>query len=110
MEEFLRLLHHCGMPKEDVDLIHMRGSLFEKIYEKAPIRMTQFTGGFNIAERLAGITQGKMRVEDAGFNFKVLGPDVQEIEFVAAQCDQDAYAATGQKCSAESILFIHENW
>ena len=25
-------------------------------------------------------------------------------------CDQDAYAATGQKCSAQSILFAHDNW
>lgn len=29
---------------------------------------------------------------------------------MAWQCDQDAYANTGQKCSAESILFAHENW
>ena len=29
---------------------------------------------------------------------------------VAWQCDQDAYAASGQKCSAQSILFAHENW
>lgn len=26
------------------------------------------------------------------------------------QCDQDAYACTGQKCSAQSILFMHDNW
>ena len=29
---------------------------------------------------------------------------------MAWQCDQDAYACSGQKCSAESILFAHENW
>merc|ERR1711971_240367 len=29
---------------------------------------------------------------------------------VAWQCDQDAYACQGQKCSAQSILFIHDNW
>lgn len=27
-----------------------------------------------------------------------------------AQCDQDAYACTGQKCSAQSMLFVHSNW
>lgn len=32
------------------------------------------------------------------------------MDYVAWQCDQDAYAATGQKCSAQSILFMHENW
>ena len=26
------------------------------------------------------------------------------------QCDQDAYACSGQKCSAQSLLMVHENW
>jgi 1-pyrroline-5-carboxylate dehydrogenase len=25
-------------------------------------------------------------------------------------CDHDAYAHTGQKCSAQSILLMHKNW
>ena len=29
---------------------------------------------------------------------------------LCAQCDQDAYACSGQKCSAQSILFMHDNW
>lgn len=29
-------------------------------------------------------------------------------EYVAWVCDQDAYACSGQKCSAQSILFMHE--
>jgi len=29
---------------------------------------------------------------------------------VAWQCDEDAYNASGQKCSAQSIVFVHENW
>ena len=51
-----------------------------------------------------------MYLEDAGFDWKILGPDVTEFDYVAWQCDQDAYAATGQKCSAQSILFQHSNW
>ncbi|CAN0551595.1 unnamed protein product, partial [Ectocarpus sp. 12 AP-2014] len=51
-----------------------------------------------------------VKVEDAGFDWKILGPDVQEEEYVAHTCDQDAYAYSGQKCSAQSILFVHENW
>lgn len=39
-----------------------------------------------------------------------MGPDVQEFDYIAWQCDQDAYAASGQKCSAQSVLFAHENW
>lgn len=49
-------------------------------------------------------------LEDAGFDWKILGPDVAEPDYVAWQCDQDAYACSGQKCSAQSILFAHENW
>lgn len=41
---------------------------------------------------------------------QVLGPDVKEFDYVAWTADQDAYAYSGQKCSAQSILFAHENW
>ena len=49
-------------------------------------------------------------LEDAGFDWKILGPDVSNVDYVAWQCDQDAYACTGQKCSAQSLLFMHKNW
>lgn len=49
-------------------------------------------------------------LEDAGFDWKILGPDVSNEAYVAWQCDQDAYACTGQKCSATSLLFMHKNW
>ena len=51
-----------------------------------------------------------MFLEDAGFDWKLLGPDVSDVDYVAWQSDQDAYACSGQKCSAQSILFMHENW
>lgn len=51
-----------------------------------------------------------MFLEDAGFDWKLLGPDVGEVDYVAWQCDQDAYACSGQKCSAQSIMFAHSNW
>ena len=41
---------------------------------------------------------------------QVLGPDVGEIEYVTWQADQDAYAFSGQKCSAQSMLIAHDNW
>lgn len=31
-----------------------------------------------------------------------------KVDYVAWVCDQDAYACSGQKCSAQSILFMHE--
>ena len=63
-----------------------------------------------IAKTLCVATEGKVRIEDAGFNWKVFGRDVGEVDFVAFTCDQDAHANTGQKCSATSLLVLHENW
>ena len=66
------------------------------------------------SEMVVKDTRGKAKIEDAGFDWKVLGPDVPkdatEQQYIAWQCDQDAYACSGQKCSAQSMLFMHRNW
>ncbi|MFS7935417.1 putative L-glutamate gamma-semialdehyde dehydrogenase [Helianthus anomalus] len=33
-----------------------------------------------------------------------------QVYYASWVCDQDAYACSGQKCSAQSLLFVHENW
>ncbi|GLC37776.1 mitochondrial membrane protein [Pleodorina starrii] len=109
-EQLLRLLHHCGMPTSDVDLLHGPGATMGEVIRAAEPRSTLFTGSQRVAERLAVETHGKVFLEDAGFDWKILGPDVRELDYVAWQCDQDAYACSGQKCSAQSILFAHSNW
>lgn len=38
------------------------------------------------------IQQQQVKIEDAGFDWKILGPDVLEQDYVAFTCDQDAYA------------------
>jgi hypothetical protein len=131
-----------------------------------------------VAEKLARDLHGRIKIEDAGFDWKVLGPDVSkaDLDYVAWTCDQvragpdggggggpppprpagkeekegwrsgcgssrrpscvipdvftplrrspptaalllppvytlqDAYACSGQKCSAQSVLFAHKNW
>jgi 1-pyrroline-5-carboxylate dehydrogenase len=113
-EQFIRLLIHAGLPSSDLDLIHCRGSEMGKLLEAArdDIRLVQFTGSSGVAERISSLMNGAVRLEDAGFDWKVLGPDYQDewLDYVAWQCDQDAYNAAGQKCSAQSIMFAHENW
>ena len=113
-EQFLRMLIHCGLPADDVDLIHCRGSEMGKLLASAneDLRLVQFTGSSEVAERIAGLFNGAVRLEDAGFDWKVIGPDYDPdwLDYVAWQSDQDAYNATGQKCSAQSILFVHRNW
>ena len=114
LEQFLRLLIHAGLPPTDVDLIHCSGSEMGKLLDNAKddIRMVQFTGSSTVAEHVSGVMNGAVRLEDAGFDWKIIGPDYRPewLDYVAWQSDQDSYAASGQKCSAQSILFVHENW
>jgi 1-pyrroline-5-carboxylate dehydrogenase len=111
-EAFVRLLLHCGMPAQDLLLIHCSGQVMEKLVTNPVIRFTQFTGSTSVAERLLELTKGKCRIEDAGFDWKIVGPNAipSMLDSVAAQSDMDAYAASGQKCSAQSLLAVHENW
>ncbi|MDH4048796.1 MAG: aldehyde dehydrogenase family protein [Gammaproteobacteria bacterium] len=113
-EQFLRLLIHAGLPATDIDLIHCRGSSMGRLIESARdrIRLIQFTGSSQVAEKIASVVNGAVRLEDAGFDWKIIGPDYDAawLDYVAWQSDQDAYNASGQKCSAQSILFVHNNW
>jgi 1-pyrroline-5-carboxylate dehydrogenase len=113
-EQFLRLLIDSGLDAGDVDLIHCRGESMGRLLRSASgvLRMVQFTGSSEVAEGIAETFRGRVRLEDAGFDWKIIGPDYREawLDYVAWQCDEDAYNASGQKCSAQSILFVHENW
>jgi len=113
-EQFVRLLIHCGLPATDLDVIHCRGAKMGELIDEAKdlLRLVQFTGSSSVAERIAQTMHGRVRLEDAGFDWKVIGPDYRPewLDYVAWQSDQDAYNATGQKCSAQSILFVHDNW
>lgn len=41
--------------------------------------MTLFTGSSRVADKLAFDLKGRIKLEDAGFDWKILGPDVQEV-------------------------------
>jgi 1-pyrroline-5-carboxylate dehydrogenase len=72
MEQYLRLLHHVGMPMKDVDFLNCQGPVAGELLQRAPIRLTQFTGSSRVAELLSKQTHGKVKVEDAGFDWKIL--------------------------------------
>ena len=61
----------------------------------------RFTGSNKIAKHLCVLTEGKIRIEDAGFNWKILGRDVGDEDFVAFTCDQ-----VGIFFSVEKILTL----
>jgi 1-pyrroline-5-carboxylate dehydrogenase len=110
IEQFIRLLHYNGMPLTDVDLIHGEPQYMEKLIKEGLFKNIQFTGSSHVGEKLSKITNGKVKLEDAGLDYKILGPDVYDVNYVAQVSDNDAYNCSGQKCSAQSLLFIHENW
>ncbi len=113
-EQFVRLLIHCGLDPKDLDYVHCRGGKMGELITEAAdtIRLAQFTGSSTVAERVSETLNGRVRLEDAGFDWKIIGPDFDAdwLDYVAWQCDEDAYNAAGQKCSAQSALFVHENW
>merc|ERR1712032_1089134 len=64
MEQFVRMMIHCGMPATDMNLIHCGGRAMGDLLKKAPFRVTQFTGSSGVAEDLAKELNGKFRLED----------------------------------------------
>jgi 1-pyrroline-5-carboxylate dehydrogenase len=67
MEQFLRLLHDCGMDMNDVDFLNCAGPVAQAVITQTPVRLTQFTGSSRVGELLSKATHGKVRLEDAGF-------------------------------------------
>jgi len=106
MDQFLRMMHACGLPKRDVDMVNCSGPVMESLLLAAQPRNTLFTGSSRVAERLAVALKGKVRLEGGGFDWKILGPDVPDsqysVNYVAHVNDQDAHACSGQKCSGKA--------
>jgi len=109
-EQMIRLWIHCGLEPNSMDFIHCQGPVMQHILVEGNSRNLLFTGSQKIAELLCEKLKGRVKLEDAGFDWKVLGPDVGNLEYVSWQADNDAYGHSGQKCSAQSIVFAHENW
>lgn len=114
LEQFVRLLIHCGLPAKDMDIMNCGGRTMNQFLTQHghDVALLQFTGGSDTAESLSDLLHGRVKLEDAGFNVKLLGPDFDPhyLNFVGYQSDQDAFAASGQKCSAESLTLAHANW
>ena len=87
LEQWIRMLHYCGLPKEDLDFLNCDGPVMEKVLKKGNARNTLFTGSSRIGEHLVKALDGKVRLEDGGYDWKILGPKVKknqrEIDYVA---------------------------
>ena len=65
------------MPPSDLDFINCRGKTMGELIKqsKNKIRLIQFTGSKEVADKIAVETKGKIKIEDAGFDWKIIGPD-----------------------------------
>ena len=59
-EQFIRMLHHVGMPKTDLDYIQGNGKVVGEILKQGHPRSTLFTGSQKVAEQLAVDLKGKV--------------------------------------------------
>jgi hypothetical protein len=75
MDQFMRLLHECGLPKTDVDVLNCQGPVMNEVLVKAKPHMTLFTGSSRIAEKLALDLSGKVCI-DCGLSSgrRAIGP------------------------------------
>ena len=115
MDSIIKILHLNGLPKNDVDIIHCNGNIMEELLTSSNIKLTQFTGSKKVADKLSEKLKGKIKIEDAGFDWKIIGPKDKSItkdehQLIYETCNNDAYSFSGQKCSAQSILFLHNSW
>lgn len=40
LEQWIRMLHHCGLPKEDMDFLQADGPVMEHILKKSDVKLT----------------------------------------------------------------------
>lgn len=111
MDTILKLMHANGLPEEDVDFIHCDGETMQTLLLNSQLRMTQFTGSSKVAELLSKQLSGKIRIEGGGFDWKIIGNcKGLDHETVCKVCTKDAYSFSGQKCSAQSMVFLDDSW
>lgn len=111
MDSILNIMHENGLPQNDVDFIHCDGKVMESLLLQSNPRLTQFTGSNRIAERLSKKLNGKVKLEGGGFDWKIIGNEKDlDRKLVYNISTKDAYSFSGQKCSAQSLLFIDESW
>ena len=76
MDQFVRLMLHCGAPKMDVDVIHCDKEIMGEALDRIKPRMTLSRHPLRTPDELAIKLKGKVKLEDAGFDWKILGEDV----------------------------------
>ena len=56
----------------------MPGGEFERFFSMVDIRMAQFIGSSKEAERLGQALRREIKIEDSGYDWKLIGPNASE--------------------------------
>lgn len=62
------------MPPTAADVLHGDGLTCNELMLRTMPRMTLFTGSQQVADKLTADMKGRVKLEDAGFDWKILGP------------------------------------
>ena len=73
-EQFVRMLHHVGMPTTDLDYIQGNGRVVGEILKQGHPRSTLFTGSQKVAEQLALDLKGKVHSGSVLYCWRHLTP------------------------------------
>lgn len=109
MEYFIHLMLKAGVDPHSFIFINGYGNDIEKTLLEFNPQQTIFTGSTKVADHLTQQLNGRIRVEDAGFNWKYIGKDAfisEHNQKILDQMDRDAFELSGQKCSAQRLLFV----
>ncbi len=109
---FIRLLHDCGVPKEVVAYLSGSGSVVGKILVEHPkIAGVVFTGSRDVGMQIyrkATEFMPKPVVTEMGGKDAIIVSDKADLEKAAVGTVKAAFGFAGQKCSACSIVYVHE--
>lgn len=59
-----------------MDFLYADGPTMQQILVKGKVKNTLFTGSSTVGEHLAKVLAGKIKLEDGGYDWKIMGPDV----------------------------------
>ena len=72
--------------------------------------MTLFTGSSRVADKLADDLNGRIKLEDAGFDWKILGPDVHEVhKFQSIEVAKGQVGTLGNVLKRAGLVWLTHN-
>ncbi len=109
---FIRLLHDSGIPKEVVAYLSGSGSVVGKMLVEHPkIAGVVFTGSRDVGMQIfrkATEFKPKPVITEMGGKDAIIVSDKADINKAVEGVARAAYGFSGQKCSACSIVYVHE--